>query len=156
MLFCDTCRDFNTVISHFYIFSHKIFVLRCSTAHIFPSLHRVNTMQTTTTEKIAQCVVDHRYSVEAGWCGRQHDSAVMQESNVFDHAEHGLLFPRDTAAMNGTAVPVHLIGDTAYPLTSWLLKPYTQSTAVGGDKRHFNTGVTVCACIRFACVIRSG
>ena len=62
----------------------------------------------------------------------------MQESNVFALAEHGLLLPRDTAAMNGTAVPVHLIGDTAYPLTSWLLKPYTQATAVGRDKRHFN------------------
>jgi len=85
--------------------------------------------------------VDHRYlfrSVEAGWCGRQHDSSVLQESELFQQAENGDLLVQESVRLADTPIPVHIIGDAAYPLKHWLMKPYPNLASVNRQQRHFN------------------
>uniref|UniRef100_A0A1A8C4B5 DDE Tnp4 domain-containing protein n=1 Tax=Nothobranchius kadleci TaxID=1051664 RepID=A0A1A8C4B5_NOTKA len=63
--------------------------------------------------------------VYVGWPGRTHDARVLSNSTIFIKAEQqdGYLFPREMSRdINGVEVPVHLIGDAAYPLKKWLMK----------------------------------
>jgi len=88
-----------------------------------------------------QAVVDFRYlfrSVEIGWCGRHHDSTVLQESDFFTAVEEGMLLPNSTQVINGVDVPVHIIGDAAYPLKPWLMKPYPTLPNMTALQKTFN------------------
>ncbi|XP_071958337.1 uncharacterized protein [Antedon mediterranea] len=94
---------------------------------------------------IMQAVVDHNFcftDVNIGWPGRTHDARVLANSNIFSLAEdrqNGHLFPMENSTViNGVEVPVFLIGDAAYPLKKWLMKPYTNH-ALTADQRRFNT-----------------
>lgn len=82
---------------------------------------------------ILQAVVDHNYcftDVFIGWPGRSHDARVLANSELYKIAENakgGWLFPREkSTSIAGVEIPVHIIGDAAYPLRRWLMKGYTQ------------------------------
>lgn len=40
--------------------------------------------------------------------------------------------------VNDVEVPVHLIGDAAYPLKNWLMKGFTNHHALTPQQRHYN------------------
>ena len=69
---------------------------------------------------------------QAGVSDSMTPPSFMQESNLFDFVERGLLFPAKPVVLNGSPIPIHLIGDAAYPLKSWLLKPFPNAMAVDG------------------------
>ena len=65
----------------------------------------------------------------------------MQESDLFREAEAGQLLPTQALDLNqdGSLVPVHIIGDAAYPLKTWLLKPYPLvGNRYNAEQRLFN------------------
>ncbi|MCJ8730976.1 hypothetical protein PDJAM_G00190580 [Pangasius djambal] len=54
--------------------------------------------------------------------------------------QDGYLFPREDAlTVNGVEIPVHLIGNAAYPLKRWLMKGFTDEHSLTPEQRHFNS-----------------
>ena len=51
----------------------------------------------------------------------------------------GNLFPTSKAkVINGGKVPLCIIADAAYPLLSWVMKPFLDNGNLSADKSHFN------------------
>ena len=90
---------------------------------------------------ILQGLVDHTgcfTDINVGWPGRVHDSRVLQNSELYAKGESGNLFPQQSVVMGGVRVPVVIIGDAAYPLKPWLMKPYINSGSLSVEKQNFN------------------
>ena len=68
--------------------------------------------------------------------GRCHDSGAFSQSSIFTMFENGEVFPPDHKIVGGINAPYHILGDSAFKLTPWLLKPY--SASIEEDKIHFN------------------
>lgn len=79
---------------------------------------------------ILQGLVDAKYkflSVDVGAYGRQSDSGVFSQSNLYQHVEMGSFpFPR-SRQIPGTAtvLPYVIIGDQGYSLKEYLMRPYS-------------------------------
>ncbi|XP_075060997.1 uncharacterized protein LOC142149570 [Mixophyes fleayi] len=93
---------------------------------------------------ILQAVVDHNYcftDVFIGWPGRSHDARVLANSDLYQIAEErqdGWLFPREKSTfVDGVEIPVHIIGDAAYPLRRWLMKGFTQQHHLSQEQIRF-------------------
>lgn len=41
--------------------------------------------------------------------------------------------------MNGVEIPVHLVGNVAYPLKKWLMKSFPDEHTLTAEQRHFNS-----------------
>ena len=88
-----------------------------------------------------QAVVDFRYlflDVYIGWPGKVHDARVLVNSTAYQKATSGTLLPNWTTRMGGVNVPLVLLGDPAYPLLPWLMKPYVESPSTPSQERLFN------------------
>lgn len=66
--------------------------------------------------------------------GSVHDSTVFKESGLFKNSSK--LIPRYKTSFQNINIPLMLIGDPAYPMLPWLLKPYTGSLTA--DEESFN------------------
>ena len=54
-------------------------------------------------------------------------------------AENGSLFPHETTNIkNRTDIPYVILGDVAYLLKSWLLKPYRENVNTPPEQKYFN------------------
>ena len=90
---------------------------------------------------ILQGVVDHDgcfIDINVGWPGRVHDSRVLHNSELILRGESGSLFPQQTQLMSDVRVPIVLIGDAAYPLRPWLMKPYVNTGSLSTHQQEFN------------------
>ena len=84
-----------------------------------------------------QAVVDNQYrflDIYVGWPGSVHDTRVFAHSSLYIKGEAGTLIQSHERTIEGVKVPRFLIGDSAYPLLNWLMKPYSQSSATSSDK----------------------
>ena len=91
----------------------------------------------------AQCVVDHELmftDVYVGWPGSAHDARVFRNSPLYLAAEAGqpLMPNTPTRSIGGTDIPLVLLGDPAYPIQTWLQKPYRTGVNTTADQRQFN------------------
>ena len=90
---------------------------------------------------IIQAVVDYRYmfiDICVGWPGRVHDARVLGNSRLYLKATNGTLFPNWSRRISRVDVPLLLLGDPAYPLMSWLMKPFPHSTYLPRQQKKFN------------------
>jgi hypothetical protein len=91
-----------------------------------------------------QAIVDAKYkfmTVNIGAYGRQSDSDVFTESNVFRHLEAGSfnLPPSRQIPCTNITLPYVLVGDQGYPLKEYLMRPYpTDNGRVSRQKEIFN------------------
>ena len=90
---------------------------------------------------VLQGMVDHVGAftdICVGWPGRVHDARVFHNSGVFLKGERGDLFEDRLAIMNNVRVPVIVLGDPAYPLLPWLMKPFINSGSLTPEQLEFN------------------
>mgnify|MGYP002260034437 CR=1 FL=1 len=95
---------------------------------------------------IVQGVVDPKYcfnDVFIGWPGRVHYARVLANSRLYGLGQNGTLFPPNkTEVINGVTLPVVIIGDAAYPLLEWLMKPYADNGRLTPSQRAFNNNLS--------------
>jgi hypothetical protein len=75
----------------------------------------------------AQLLVDHAYiigSVVVGWPGSVHDARVYASSALSIKAAQPDLLSTHTKVIQGERMSAFFVGDSAYPLSEYLLKPY--------------------------------
>ena len=90
---------------------------------------------------LLQGVVDHQckfMDVYIGWLGSAHHARVLANSDVFTKAEAGTLFPNNKRRICGQDVPLLMLGDPAYPLLPWLMKPFSNCGSLTRRQRKFN------------------
>ena len=59
-----------------------------------------------------------------GYPGSIHDARVLRLSGLYDFAENEQILSGPIRNISGTDVGPLLAGDSAYPLTTWLMKPF--------------------------------
>ena len=68
------------------------------------------------------------------WPGKVHDALVLANSTLYTVAN----FPPATRRLCGVDVPLVILGDPAYPLLPWLMKPYVEHNHTSADQKLFN------------------
>ena len=90
---------------------------------------------------IMQGMVDHLYrftNICIGWPGRVHDARILGNSSLYHKGNNKTLFPESKREIGGVEVPVVVLGDPAYPLLLWMMKPYCDTGNLTHDQRRFN------------------
>ena len=87
---------------------------------------------------IVQAVVDHNYLFRdlcIGWPGSVHDARVLANSSLFKKVSSGEFLQGDELYVQGHSVRPFLIGDSAYSLLPWLIKPFSFSPLNSQQKK---------------------
>lgn len=90
---------------------------------------------------VLQGLVDHRYcfiDVYTGWPGSVHDARVFSQSSLFNKGKKGTLFPNWIDKIGDADVPIVILGDSAYPLLCWLMKPFPHKGALTQGQKKYN------------------
>ncbi|KAM3849816.1 uncharacterized protein ACN63O_020435 [Diretmus argenteus] len=90
---------------------------------------------------LMQGVVDHRmmfWDVNIGYSGKVHDARVFVNSSLYRRGQAGTLLPGWTETFEGVDVPLVLLGDSAYPLLPWLMKPFPEGRGITPEQVQFN------------------
>ena len=61
-----------------------------------------------------------------GFPGSMHNARVLRGSGIFTRAERGEIFIAAIVHVPGREITPYLVGDSAYPLSPWLMKPYPE------------------------------
>ena len=90
---------------------------------------------------VMQAVVDSHglyLSVSTGYPGSLHDARVLRLSEIFDAAENENIVMEPTMELNGTVIRPLIVGDSAYPLKTWLLRPVKDNGTLTREQKKFN------------------
>ena len=89
-----------------------------------------------------QGLVDSNYrfvDIFVGWPAKVHDARVFRNSPLFSHCCARTFPPPDLSrVISGVRVPPLILGDSAYALTDWLMKPYTDRGNFTREQVNFN------------------
>ena len=80
-------------------------------------------------------------SVAAGFPGSLHDARMLRLTNVYWAAEDETILMEPTKSLRGTVVRPIVVGDTAYPNRTWLIRPFKQTGRLSPEKVRFNKEV---------------
>ena len=90
---------------------------------------------------ILQGLVDANYcflDVYIGWPGSVHDARVFAHSPLYMRITEGNSLPHKTLRIHGVDVPLFIIGDSAYPLNTWLMKPFPHNGVLTHEQKTYN------------------
>ena len=90
---------------------------------------------------ILQAVVDDKYlfrDVMVGWPGSVHDARVLSKSQLYRKVVGKEVLNTSSCTINGMNVLPFLLGDSAYPLSPWLMKPFPNNASLSSAQRAFN------------------
>ena len=76
--------------------------------------------------------------INIGWPGRVHDARVFSNFNIYKKCQEGSLLPDWTINIHGESIPLLLLGDPAYPLQPWLMKPFINNGQLSDVQKNFN------------------
>lgn len=91
---------------------------------------------------VLQAVVDANYrflAIGVGAYGKESDVGIFSHSNLSQQLENGALNENQEKVLPGSniALPHFLVGDEAYPLKTYLMRPYPQKN-LGPEEEIFN------------------
>ena len=90
---------------------------------------------------IVQAVVDHEYifrDICVGRPGSVHDARVFVNSSIYKKITEGVLDGEGCRIILGKQIPLCLVGDSAYPIQTWLMKPFTDNPNLTPQQKWFN------------------
>ncbi|XP_034534416.1 protein ANTAGONIST OF LIKE HETEROCHROMATIN PROTEIN 1 [Notolabrus celidotus] len=90
---------------------------------------------------ILQAVVDGNgrfWNAMVGAAGRMSDARVLRQSYVWDTLRDTEALSKHKEIISGCEVGPYMIGDSAYPLQKWIMKPFTQSADLTPEQCTFN------------------
>ena len=64
----------------------------------------------------------------AGFPGSMHDARMLRNSTLYQRAEQGDILTGPVVDVNGHEIGPYLLGDSAYPISPWLQKPFPEAT----------------------------
>lgn len=76
---------------------------------------------------VVQAVVDAKClftDLYIGWPGSVHDARVLSNSELYKKCVNQDYLQGNPLRVNNHSIPLFLVGDSAYPLLSWLVKPF--------------------------------
>lgn len=82
----------------------------------------------------------------AGWPGSVHDVRVLANSQLFYNVTGKKILITSSANILGTQIVPFLIGDSAYLLNTWLIKPFPHHSNMTDRQKTFNYKISR-ACI---------
>lgn len=91
--------------------------------------------------------VDHRYRftyINVGAPGRSNDSSIFEASKLKCMHEANETFKRHTKIIEGVEVPVLLIGDSAFRLSKFVMKPFPFNAVQNEKEKLFNKRLSSC------------
>ncbi|CAM4497070.1 unnamed protein product [Lepidochelys kempii] len=94
---------------------------------------------------LLQAPVDHKgrfTDINMGWSGKVHDVHIFRNSGLFRNMQEETFFPVWKIIISDVEMPIVILGDPAYPLLLWLMKPYTGS--LDSSKEQFNHRLNKC------------
>ncbi|CAM5083473.1 unnamed protein product [Natator depressus] len=94
---------------------------------------------------VLQALVDHKgcfTNINVGWLGKVHDARIFRNSGLFKWLQEGIYFPDQKITVGDVEMPIVILGDPAYPLMPWLMKPYTGT--LDSSQELFNYRLSKC------------
>ncbi|XP_067386625.1 uncharacterized protein [Emydura macquarii macquarii] len=101
---------------------------------------------------VLQVLVDHRghfTDISVGWSEKVHDLRIFWNTGIYRKLQAGTFFPDQKIPVGDVEMPIVILGDPAYPLLPWLMKPYSGN--LESSKEHFNNRLSSCG-MTIACV----
>ena len=89
---------------------------------------------------VLTAIVDAKYRfiwASCGFPGNNHDSVIFQSTNLFEQVTEHSLIPAMAKEQDGTDIPPLIIADSAFPLSTWIMKPYGNAVLTQ-EERYFN------------------
>ena len=90
---------------------------------------------------IVQGLVDahnHFLDVCKGWPRSVRDARVFAHSNLYKKITHGNLVPNKSITISGVHIPLYMVEDSAYPMQSWVMKPFAHNSDLTTCQQSFN------------------
>ncbi|KAJ3581651.1 hypothetical protein NHX12_019472 [Muraenolepis orangiensis] len=90
---------------------------------------------------VLQAVVDGKgmfWDVCVGYPGSMHDARVLRQSHLWDDLGSGEFLSQKKVNISGCDVGYYLIGDPAYPLQKWLMKPFSDTGRLTREQHTYN------------------
>ena len=88
-----------------------------------------------------QGVLDHKYrftDIYIGWPGSVHDARVLTHSSLYEKPISDKLLPSSSRSIAGESAPLFILGDSAYPLMTWLMKLFTHNCMLSDQQKTYN------------------
>ena len=82
---------------------------------------------------VLMSLVDAKYRFIWGSCGfpgNSHDSIILQSTSLWKDIKDGMLLPNFMLREDNVLVPPILLGDSAFPFETWLMKPFFQGSII--------------------------
>ena len=76
--------------------------------------------------------------VATGFPGCMHDAQLLQHTALFYMARQGEILSKPSDQINNVTTKLVLLGDEAYPLSTWMMKPHAYSPNLTRAEKKFN------------------
>ena len=67
-----------------------------------------------------------------------HDARMFSQSSLYKKGTAGTLYLNWTAPIASESVPIVILGDSAYPLLNWFVKPFPHQGPLTNVQKKFN------------------